>query len=987
MKSRFLLAITLFVSFSIVVFGQLDTVYYQGPSQGSVSSGAMQNTENFPTNVTIISSGEPRAIPNVDTRIHSEPMIENYDMSNVTTCVYVEDTNAGNNENPNLGSGNGSVLLNKFPGYPATNAIPPDPSMAVGPNYIVATVNGFPSFFRIFDKQGNVLKTINVATWYSPVSPDETGDGQVIYDNFAGRWVINYMQVNDVNQTAANLVAYSDDDDPNGVWYVYRFDTKKHGTVQTNTWGDYPQLGFDDEAIYISTRVYGFAGGWYGMKVRVISKAVLYNSNGGAVTWWDFWDIRGPNLNNPPAGAQLDGIHPTFSYTTGQGGYLFYAYSNSTDKYVLYKILNPTSNTPRLRAKQMTGSLYYSAPNANQLGGGTALESGGSVCRTAPIIKDGKLFATHAVGNYNYPPNLYCSAKYVIVDLNSTTILEESELGAEGYYYIYPTIAVDESNNIAVTFTRSADTEYAGAYYSTKLAGDPPGLDPSTPIQEGLSNYQHVSQGRNRWGDYMAIYLDPSNNHDFFMHTEYAAANNSWATIIGHVIASPYQGVYAYPIPAAYDFAEVETGTTSQTGEIILSNYGRDDLVITDIPANFGDFNLETTLSFPITLSTYDSLTLEFSFTPTVAGQATVTYPMTTNDPDFSGVELSGMGYDVALVAEKTIYASSGLQNNGNLLTIDPMTGAGTVVGSSLFDEVTSISINPLDGKLYGIIAGSSTAELLKINSGSGDAHHMFTLNIPLMAGIAFDTTGVLYGITRTGDLYTINTSDGSTSFVVDAIGSYLGITFNPQTNELWATSRQPVGLNMDAIFKVNILTGDTTIVGHTALGKQTNDIVFDENVNLYGVIGSSSELNDFVSINTSDGTGTIIGSVGMKHILGLAYLDKLVTDVKEDKNIEAIPSDYVLKQNYPNPFNPSTTINYSIPAVSDVKLIIYNVLGQEVITLIDDQKTAGNYSVFWNATDAGGNQLTSGIYFYKLVANGISGEKFQDIKKMILIK
>jgi hypothetical protein len=982
MKNAILLVSVLLISFSVMVFGQLDSVYYQGPSQGSVSSGAMQSTDNFPTNLQIVPGGKPRVIPNVDISVHSEPMIENYDMSNVPPCIYVEDTNVGNNENLNL-SGNGSVLLDKFPGFSATNAIPPDPSMAVGPNHIVATVNGFPSYFRIFDKQGNVLKTINVAAWFSPVSPDESGDGQVIYDHFAGRWVINYMQVNDVNQTAANLVAYSDDENPIGTWYVYRFDTKKNGTIQTNNWGDYPQLGFDDEAIYISTRVYGFSSGWFGMKVRIINKEVLYNSNGGPVTWWDFWDIRRPSAN-PPSGAQLDGIHPTFSYTAGQGGYLFYSHTGSANWYVLYKFLNPTSSTPRLRGREIVSQTYYTTPNANQLGGGTPLESGGSGSRTAPIVKDGKMFITHSTGN---PSNVnYASAKYVILDLNSTNISEQAILGAIGYFYIYPTIAVDESNNIAITFTRSADTEYAGAFYSSKLAGDPPGLDPSTAIQAGLSNYQQVSQNRNRWGDYMAIGIDPANFHDFYMHTEYAAANNSWATVIGRVIASPYPGVRAYPIPAGYNFAEVETGTTSLPGSIILSNYGQSDLVITDIPSNFGNFQLITPLNFPITLTTYDSLTLEFTFSPTVEGQVSVVYPMTTNDPQFNGIEFTGTGYDVSLVTEQTIYASSGIQNNGNLITIDPTTGAGTVLGSSLFDEVTSISINPADKKLYGLIAGSSTAELVKFNAGEGDAHHMFTISVPLMAGIAFDTTGVLYGITRTGDLYTISLVDGSANFVVDAVGSYLGITFNPQTNELWATSRANVGVNLDAIFKVNLTTGDTTIVGHTGLGKQTNAIIFDENLNLYGVIGIASQLNDFISIDTTTGAGTIIGSVGMKHILGLASLNKQVSSVEQEKN-GVIPSEYSLKQNYPNPFNPSTTINFSLAMQSDVKLIIYNILGQVVVTLVNEQIQAGNHYVNWNSMDNGGRQLTSGIYFYKLTAYGVDGQKFQDIKKMILIK
>ncbi|MCW8817705.1 MAG: T9SS type A sorting domain-containing protein, partial [Ignavibacteriaceae bacterium] len=148
-----------------------------------------------------------------------------------------------------------------------------------------------------------------------------------------------------------------------------------------------------------------------------------------------------------------------------------------------------------------------------------------------------------------------------------------------------------------------------------------------------------------------------------------------------------------------------------------------------------------------------------------------------------------------------------------------------------------------------------------------------------------------------------------------------------------------------------------------------------------------SSELNDFVSIDPMTGAGTVVGSVGMKHILSLAYIDEIVLGVEDDENNVNIPTAYSLKQNYPNPFNPSTTINFSLPAESDVKLVIYNMLGQEITTLVNEQIPAGNHSVIWNANNSGGTQLTSGIYFYKLTASGTNGSKFQDVKKMILIK
>ncbi len=332
---------------------------------------------------------------------------------------------------------------------------------------------------------------------------------------------------------------------------------------------------------------------------------------------------------------------------------------------------------------------------------------------------------------------------------------------------------------------------------------------------------------------------------------------------------------------------------------------------------------------------------------------------------------------------DKTIYASTGSQNNGDIITIDKTTGTGTTIGPSLFSGIKDITIHPNTGIIYGLVTRSGDADIVRV-SAAGDAYLLFTVAIPSMAGIAFNTTGTLYGITSGGDIYTIDLISGSTTFVVTGQGSYSGITFNPVTNELWATSRSFVPPNKDAIFTVDLSTGDTTIIGHTGLNEITNDIVFDENQNLYGVIGASSALNDFISIDVSNGVGTVVGSIGFKNILGLAFEETGVTSVEDEKQL---PTEFVLKQNYPNPFNPSTTIEFSLPIKANVQLGVYNILGQEVATLVNEEKPAGEYEVEFSAIGGSafsGNAytLTSGIYFYRLQAG-----EYVETKKMILLK
>ena len=99
-------------------------------------------------------------------------------------------------------------------------------------------------------------------------------------------------------------------------------------------------------------------------------------------------------------------------------------------------------------------------------------------------------------------------------------------------------------------------------------------------------------------------------------------------------------------------------------------------------------------------------------------------------------------------------------------------------------------------------------------------------------------------------------------------------------------------------------------------------------------------------------------------------YTNELVVNVE-------LPLQYSLEQNYPNPFNPSTTIKYSIPEDGFVKLSVYNLLGQEVVSLVNGFQKADRYEINFNAAG-----LSSGVYVYKIETNN-----YNDSKKFVLMK
>jgi hypothetical protein len=121
-----------------------------------------------------------------------------------------------------------------------------------------------------------------------------------------------------------------------------------------------------------------------------------------------------------------------------------------------------------------------------------------------------------------------------------------------------------------------------------------------------------------------------------------------------------------------------------------------------------------------------------------------------------------------------------------------------------------------------------------------------------------------------------------------------------------------------------------------------------------------------------------LVGTDGLP--LGdLRYYPDLVS-VEENSN--SVPNDFQLLQNYPNPFNPSTIIRFNLNKSGYVKLSVFNLLGEKVITLVDDVKNAGSHFVTWNGKNSAGVSVPAGIYFYKLeMENNIQ------VKKMMLLK
>ncbi|MDZ4712755.1 MAG: T9SS type A sorting domain-containing protein [bacterium] len=933
---------------------------YQGPAQGSVASGVMVSTDNFGDSF----EGDPLPdylipVDNTNTYVPQE-LPDSFNKIKPTApegsnFVFDKSTINGESDSP-------SLILKNFPGVPRTNFIPPDASIAAGPTHLLGAVN---SSFRIWDKQGNVIKSIAGATFYASLGLGIGGnlsDPKISYDHYAKRWIIAWITP-PIGPLAYDVISVSDDSIPLGTWYNYAMRSDLNGSTSSGVWRDYEGIGYDANAIYITGNGFTISSSnFVYSKIRIINKAQLYANTGGAVTWFDLWDIRDPENSSVNFG-----IRPSIIYGNSNE-YYFLCNANSSGSYIsLYKLTNPLTN-PSMTGVSIPVVQYFNPAPSRQLGSNTTITAGGtSGFRCEPVFKNGFLHAVHAV-RYN---SQYSAFKYYKINVGSNFADKDITFGADEFYYSYPAISVDKDQNVLVSYSRSGLSQYIGAYFTTRIDSDPSTFfNPSSVLQPGKNTYINTGQS-DRWGDYMGTWLDPSNEQDFWIMTEYAELQNFWGVWVGQIRVSPYPTARVFLNKDTLGFGNIEVNRSSDTQSVKIVNYGNTTLTISGIQHFNSNFNILNTPVLPVNLNFNDSLVLRIVFQPTSAGFKNDSLQVTSNDASnpVKYASIKGKGFVITPVQPNTVYGVTGTQSNGILMTIDPVTGTGTSIGPSGFSQLNGLSIRPSNNQLYAVISSSPTTQLVRVNAAQGDAYILAPLPIANIRSIAFDINDELYCSTTDGKIYRYNFTTNDTFFIGNTgITSLFGMKINPVNRSLWGMSA------IGSLYKINKSNASVQLIGSTGLSPNT-DISFSKTGKLYGISGIGATVNKLISIDTVSGVGTLIGTnAGFSGINGVAISPEIV-GVQNISNI--IPEKFELQQNYPNPFNPVTNLKFGITNPEFVTLKVYNTLGMEVEVLVNENLTPGKYEVRFD-----GSNFASGIYFYRIKAG-----EFVDTKRMMLIK
>jgi hypothetical protein len=446
--------------------------------------------------------------------------------------------------------------------------IPPDPIAVAGPDHLLAVVN---SSIEWYTKTGVLQLSLSLEDdFFNVLSPrSRPFDPKVIYDQYADRFVVIALErvdngIFNPNNVSRVLVAISDDQNPNGTWFLIAINAIVN-IGGFNHWADYPGLAIDEEAVYLTANLFLFQLNQFGgSRLWILEKGVgtggVYDGGTSTLTRHDPSSASGMQMQSftmqpahvfGPGG--VAGNSGTFLISSGWA-------SGPIDALSVIRVNDPLGSPTFSNQFIALGDITsgYGLPDAPQAGSGVDVETNDGRILHA-VWRNNSLWAVNTVSPSSGPDAGQATAHWYQIDtstLNALSLVQQGDVGGEdiatGTHTFFPAIAVDGIGNMALGFSASAPTIFPGAYYTGRKPSDPTAtVQPSQTLATGVDYYiRTFGSGSNRWGDYSGMSVAPDDDRTFWVYNEYALARGTpsdgedgrWGTRFGAFIFSDCAG-------------------------------------------------------------------------------------------------------------------------------------------------------------------------------------------------------------------------------------------------------------------------------------------------------------------------------------------------------------------------------------------------------------------------------------------------------------
>jgi hypothetical protein len=391
------------------------------------------------------------------------------------------------------------------------DVIPPDTMGAAGPTHLVSLLN---SDFGVFNKTGTLLQKVRLQAFWASLGTaagepaNSPFDPKILYDQHSGQFVAITLGG---TSAPGSWVMIAVSSDPTGPWSKWAIDADLDNNVQLfNNSADFPGLGVDAFNVYVTANMFSGAGVAQYSKVWVIPKAqLLAVPPPPTITWFEFRNPPGSDFTMQPA------------HTFGAAAAEYFLFEGLVNQLGVAWMDNvsgaPVWHSPlQVPVAPYTSTIFL--PGAPQLGLGNDNTIDTSDTRLLnTVYRNGSVWTTHHLA-----VNGKVEVAWYRINPVTGTLQSQGRITDPNRWYYYPSIAVNRDNVAAVGFSGSSTTEYVGGYYTI--------VHPTSNVAEevsllklGEAPYYKVFTGTdNRWGDFSATVVDPSDDMSFWTLQEYA---------------------------------------------------------------------------------------------------------------------------------------------------------------------------------------------------------------------------------------------------------------------------------------------------------------------------------------------------------------------------------------------------------------------------------------------------------------------------------
>jgi hypothetical protein len=855
------------------------------------------------------------------------------------------------------------------------------------------------------DKTGVLIFRDSLHDFFAPLGPQTLGtltfDPKVVFDQFNGRFVVVALEqwsiaAGNPSDESRILVAVSTGPNPStsspGDWYYMAINSKLN-IAGTDFWADYPGFEVDESAIYVTANMFPFSGSGNYTRLWIIDKGLVGGFYVGGPAAWAMYDPIPPGFfgmtmmpalrfgsGGPVNGTYLVGYS---SLTNGGPGAHEFAQVVRVDNPLTVPTF--TGQFVDVGDLENVGGIYGfpPLPDAPQNGSGTAIATNDSRALDA-VWRDNSLWFTTTINpnTANDPVNTgQATAHWFRFDTSTApgpvTLADQGSIGGEDIApstsTFFPSVAVNANGAAKFGFAASAPSIFCGAYMAGRESTDPPGtVQPAAPVQIGLDTYVRTfGSGENRWGDYTGASVDPVDGTTFWIFNQYAEARGTgfppedgrWGTAwkscmqqgppplqydFGDLPDPPYPTLLANNgprhviVPGVYLGNKVDAEPDGQPA----ANAQGDDQTNQDedafVSASFMVRGAPDTWVIRASQNGWLDLWIDFNNNGSLLDPGELVYsaPVTAGDNTIS--------FTVPITAASGNFVGVRLRYNLN----GPLPPTGPAPNGEVEDY--EFGIYETD---YGDAPAPYPAGVAIISSDArmGALIDHEPGNQPQAHALGDDLAGVddEDGVTFTTTLSPTHTA--SVQISVSHAG-YLDAWIDFNHDGIWSAGEKILD-NQAAVAGVHSYSFNVPSTSSNAFKTFARF--------RYGRDGNSPTPGGYPILFTGEVED---------------YEVQILADIAS--GVDQTPRQFALFDPVPNPFNPATTLSFALPKASHVVLQVFDVRGQLIATLLDEERDAGVHHVAWNGRDHAGNAVASGVYLCRIHAGS-----FSDTKRLVLLK